>query len=132
MNGTLVIDGPITHLQSPAKPVSLTVKNGKVVSVEGGDLKIVNRLRQIISDVTNADNIAEIGLGLNPASLLNGDIQEEKKARGTCHIALGDNLYFDGTVKYDVHIDMVMYKPTVLMDDIVVVKGSEVVIENLS
>lgn len=128
MNGTLVIDGPICLLGAPSEPIRMTIKNGKIVSIDSGDKKIVNRLRKIIEEVPNADNIAEIGIGLNPCSLQNGDFEEEKKARGTCHIALGDNLYYDGTTKCGVHMDMIQYKPTILMDGVEVVKDGKVVL----
>ena len=101
------------------------------VSVDNGDPRIVTRIIQLIDTVENADNIAEIGLGLNPASLLNGGFQEEKKARGTCHIAMGDDLYYDGNHKCDVHLDMIMYKPTALIDKIVVVDTGTLMMENL-
>ena len=132
MNGTLVIDGPICQMGLPSEPIHMTIRESRIVSVDSGDPRIATRIQQLIDTVENADNIAEIGLGLNPASLLNGDFQEEKKARGTCHIALGDDLYYDGNHKCDVHIDMIMYKPTVLMDDIVVVDTGEVKMTNLA
>jgi leucyl aminopeptidase (aminopeptidase T) len=131
VNGTLVIDGPICQMGLPCEPIVMTIKSSRIVSVNSGDPRIVSRIQKLINTVENADNIAEIGIGLNPASRLNGDFQEEKKARGTCHIALGDDLYYDGDHKCDVHIDMIMYKPTVIMDDIVVVEAGEVMIENL-
>lgn len=128
MNGTLVIDGPICMLGAPSDPIRMTIKKGKIISIDGGDIKIANRLAKIIEEVPNADNIAEIGIGLNPCSFQNGDFEEEKKARGTCHIALGDNLYYDGTTKCGVHMDMIQYKPTILMDGIEVVKDGKVVL----
>ena len=131
MNGIVVIDGPICQMGLPAEPIIMKIKSGRIVSVDNGDLRIETRIKQLIDTVENADNIAEIGLGLNPASLLNGDFQEEKKARGTCHIAMGDDLYYDGNHKCDVHIDMIMYKPTVLMDNIVVVDTGTLMMENL-
>ena len=79
----------------------------------GGDGPEAARLRQIVDTVANADNIAEFGIGLNGASLRNGSFQEEKKARGNVHIALGDNIYYGGTVRSPVHLDMVIYRPTV-------------------
>ena len=130
MNGTLVIDGPICQLGLPDSPVTMEVVNGLVHSVTGEDLTAVDALKKIISNVPHANNIAEIGIGLNPSSLFNGDFEEEKKARGTCHIALGDNICYGGTVKCDLHIDMVMYKPTIVMDDIVVVSDGQVMMEN--
>lgn len=130
MNGTLVIDGPICQLGLPKSPLSMQVKNGKVISVEGDDTSLVNELLKIITEIPRVDNVAEIGIGLNPASLFNGDFEEEKKARGTCHIAIGDNLCYGGTVKCDVHMDMVMYKPTIKMDDFIVVDSGKVMVEN--
>ncbi len=130
MNGTLVIDGPICQLGIPKSPVFMEVKNGKALTVKGEDRTIVEALRNIITDISHADNIAEIGIGLNPKSLFNGDFEEEKKARGTCHIALGDNVCYGGTIKCDVHLDMVMYKPSITMDDIIIVNDGRVMMEN--
>ena len=131
MNGTLVIDGPICQMGLPSEPIVMTIKSSRITSVNSGDPRITARIQHLIDTVENADNIAEIGLGLNPASLLNGDFQEEKKARGTCHIALGDDLHYDGNHKCDVHIDMIMYKPTVIMDEIIVVDAGVVRMDNL-
>jgi leucyl aminopeptidase (aminopeptidase T) len=131
VGGTLVIDGPICQLGLPKSPVFMEVKSGKVLSVKGEDRTIVEALRKIITDIPHADNIAEIGIGLNPESLFNGDFEEEKKARGTCHIALGDNICYGGTIKCDVHLDMVMYKPTIAMDDVIIVNDGRVMMENV-
>jgi leucyl aminopeptidase (aminopeptidase T) len=127
ITGTLVIDGPICQLGMPKSPINMQIENGRVISATGEDTRIVNELRQVITEISNGDNIAEIGIGLNPASLFNGDFEEEKKARGTCHIALGDNLVFGGTVKCDVHLDMVMYAPTITMDGRKVVEDGRIV-----
>jgi len=92
MNGRLVIDGPITQIGMPSAPISFDILNGKVVDVSSADMQVLGQLEHTLNIILNADNIAEIGIGLNPMSLLNGDFQEEKKARGTCHIALGEKL----------------------------------------
>ena len=130
MNGMLVIDGPICQLGLPKSPVLMEVRNGKALSVKGEDRTIVEALRKIIAEIPHADNIAEIGIGLNPKSLFNGDFEEEKKARGTCHIALGDNICYGGTIKSDVHLDMVMYKPSITMDGVIIVDRGRVMMEN--
>ena len=129
MNGTLVVDGPICQLGLPKSPVFMEVKNGKALTVGGEDRAVVEALQKIIKDIPHADNIAEIGIGLNPNSLFNGDFEEEKKARGTCHIALGDNVCYGGTIKSDVHMDMVMYKPTITMDGVTIVDKGRVIME---
>lgn len=118
--GVLVIDGPIALVGNPDSPITLQVKAGKVVAVEG-DSTQAEALRQIVQDIPAADNIAEFGIGLNPLARRNGDFQEEKKARGNVHVALGDNLFYGGQVQSAVHIDMVMYRPTLQLDERVIV-----------
>jgi len=44
----------------------LKVENGRVVDVSGA-CRQADELRDIITDIENADNIAEIGIGLNGA-----------------------------------------------------------------
>ena len=85
-HGKLVIDGPICYYGCPTTPVELRIEKGRIAEVVGGDPKICKEIRRQIAEVKDSDNIAEIGLGLNPACMFNGDFEEEKKARGTCHI----------------------------------------------
>ncbi|MEM5769702.1 MAG: leucyl aminopeptidase, partial [Bacillota bacterium] len=85
MNGVMVIDGPMCYYGLPTSPVKLKIERGKVVDILGGDPKVCAELRRLFAEVKNSENIAEIGIGLNPASLFNGDFEEEKKARGTVH-----------------------------------------------
>ena len=93
-------------------------------AVEGGAR--AERLREIVESVADADNIAEIGIGLNAACRRNGDFEEEKKARGLVHVAIGDNVFYGGRVECAVHMDMVLYEPTVWLDDRAVVRAGEV------
>lgn len=123
--GVIVVDGPVAHIGSPASPIRLLVSSGRVTRVEGESPQ-ANELRTILSSVENAANIAEIGIGLNPMSRRNGDFEEEKKARGNVHIALGDNIFYGGNIQCAVHMDMVLYRPTVLLDGQVVVDSGEV------
>ena len=61
-------------------------------------------------------NIAELGIGINPAAMLIGVILEDEKVGGTIHIALGDNSTFGGDVSVDLHLDGIITKPKVLVD----------------
>ncbi len=126
VNGRIVIDGPICRLGLPTKPIKLDVADSKIVNIIDGDATKIKRLETILKTVPGADNFAEIGLGLNPDSLLNGDFEEEKKARGTCHIAIGDDIVFGGTTNCSIHWDMVMYNVTAKMDGIEVVSNGSV------
>jgi leucyl aminopeptidase (aminopeptidase T) len=123
--GIIVVDGPIAHIGLPVSPIRLEVKGGKVVSVSG-DCRQADELRHIITTISRADNIAEIGVGLNSACRQNGDFEEEKKGRGNVHVAIGDNVFYGGDVGCAVHMDMVLYRPTVRLDERVVVEAGQV------
>jgi leucyl aminopeptidase (aminopeptidase T) len=114
-SGVIVVDGPIAHIGMPDSPIRLEVSAGRVTAVEG-TCRQAEELRHIIESVEDADNIAEIGIGLNPLSRRNGDFEEEKKGRGNVHVAIGDNVFYGGSVRCAVHMDMVMYRSTVRLD----------------
>ncbi len=118
--GVIVVDGPIAHIGQLTSPITLEVEKGRVLSVRGESPQAAE-LRHIVETIENADNIAEFGIGLNPACRRNGDFEEEKKARGNVHIAIGDNIFYGGDVRSPVHMDMVIYQPTVVMDGQLVV-----------
>jgi len=62
-------------------------------------------------------NLAEIGIGLNPAvERLTGNMLFDEKAAGTAHIALGSNTFMGGTIQASIHCDMVTRGPTIIID----------------
>ena len=70
---------------------------------------LATALRKILGSVANGPNVAEVGIGVNPERRRNGDVQEDKKARG-----LG-------------HVDMVLYRPAVRLDGQVLVDDGRIV-----
>lgn len=122
--GQVVVDGPVAHLGA-GEPIHLQIADGRVTSVAGGQR--ADELAEIIRTVPNADNMAEIGIGLNPACRRNGDFEEEKKARGYVHVAIGDNVFYGGDVRCGVHMDMVLYQPSVWLDESLVVDRGAIV-----
>lgn len=124
--GIIVVDGPMAILGTLSRPIRLTIQKGRVTAVDG-DGPEADQLRKIVDTVANADNVAEFGIGLNPACRRNGRFEEEKKARGNVHIAIGDNIFYGGTVESKVHIDMVNYRPTVQLDGLTLVQNGQVV-----
>jgi leucyl aminopeptidase (aminopeptidase T) len=88
-----------------------------------------DELRRIIDTIRDADNIAEIGIGLNPACRRNGDFEEEKKGRGNVHVAIGDNVFYGGEVRCAVHMDMVLYNPSVRLDDRLILEDGQVLLD---
>ena len=86
--GVVVWERVASDLGALDGPVTITVRAGRAVGIVGG--ASAERLRAIVASVVDADNIGEIGIGLNPAARIGDEITEAKKAFGTVHIALGD------------------------------------------
>lgn len=120
--GTLVFDGAIASVGILKKPVTVTVKEGYATQIAGGpEATKFNGLLSAVSK-KEAYNIAELGIGCNPNGRLIGIILEDEKVYGTVHVALGDNSTFGGTVQAGIHLDGIMLKPTMFLDDKVVIK----------
>jgi leucyl aminopeptidase (aminopeptidase T) len=113
--GKLVIDGSMAAVGLVDEPIIINVKNGSAVEISGGES--AEKLNKIMDKYgEKARNIAELGIGLNPAAELTGFILEDEKIAGSCHIALGDNSTFGGTVSVDSHLDGVILNPTLFVD----------------
>ena len=87
------------------------------VRIEGGPDAL--RLRELLEAVEQPEafNLAEFGIGGNHAARICGAILEDEKVLGTCHLALGRNDLFGGTVRASVHVDGVLRGPRILLDD---------------
>ena len=69
--------------------------------------------------------VAELGIGTYEAAILNGIILEDEKVYGTVHVAFGTNTSFGGVNKADCHMDGIILKPTLYLDDTLVIKDGE-------
>jgi leucyl aminopeptidase (aminopeptidase T) len=117
--GRVVFDGSFSSLGMLDEPLELVIKKGKVVGCSNKALK------GIIEKYSNADNVAEIGIGTNSAAKLIGNVLEDEKVYGTCHVAIGDNHTFGGVTRAEVHLDGVIKYPTVSLDGREVIKGGK-------
>lgn len=118
--GIVVWERVASDLGALEGPVRITVRGGRAVGIEGGASAV--RLREIVDSVVDADNIGEIGIGLNPSARIGDQITEAKKAFGTVHIALGDSANeYGGLVECDVHLDGLVMEPTIEFDGTAVV-----------
>lgn len=126
MEGTMVVDGPICYFGKPSVPIKLKISKGEVADIISGDREISGELNKMFSTIENSRNIAEIGIGLNPMSELNGDFEEEKKALGTMHLAFGNGIYYGQTVESQVHVDAVIYQPRIEFDGELIAENGDV------
>ena len=61
----------------------------------------------------NSRGIGELGIGLNPAAKITGNMLEDEKAFKTCHFAIGEN--YDGDGDTFIHLDGVVRNPTIVI-----------------
>jgi leucyl aminopeptidase (aminopeptidase T) len=115
-NGAYVVDGSHAGLGRVTEPVRITVQDGMATRFEGGSN--ASRLQAILESTGSpqAFNIAEFGIGCNHAARVTGTILEDEKARDTCHIALGNNIHFGGTVDVPIHLDGIILNPDIAIE----------------
>ena len=111
-NGKLVILW--TPTRRLASPVTVTVRDGLAVMVEGTE-PYVAELDALLKKHKGNSNIAELGIGTNPLATRPDNILESEKILGTVHMAFGDNSSFGGKVKTPFHQDYVYFHPTVTL-----------------
>ena len=125
-NGTLVIDGSMAGIGVVDEPVELVVEGGHLTSARGGQgMAFMELLTEHGEDGTN---IAELGIGTNERAKLTGEVLEDEKIFGTCHIAFGASAGIGGTVQVPVHLDCVVMKPTLELDGEVIARDGELLI----
>lgn len=125
--GTLVIEHTMDNLGSLDAPIRMTVRSGRAVEIAGG--ASADRLRAMVAAAdSNATNIAEFAIGTNDRARLIGSMTEDKKVRGTVHVAIGDNHVIGGTVVSELHLDGLLLRPTVELDGRVVVQDGRLLI----
>lgn len=135
-SGKIVFDGSMTFGDGDAllkTPISVIVEHGFVSKIDGASE--ANRLKKTISEAEakalllekegklsagmgetykkNARNIGELGIGLNPAALITGNMLEDEKAFRTCHFAIGEN--YDNDAPALIHLDGTVKNPTIVL-----------------
>jgi leucyl aminopeptidase (aminopeptidase T) len=112
--GNLVVDGSIAELGVLDSPVGLTIEAGHLKTAEG---EVGQRLMQLLAaGGDQGTNVAELGIGTNEKAILTGEVLEDEKILGTCHVAFGASAGIGGTVQVPVHIDCVVMKPEISID----------------
>ena len=132
--GTIVYDGSMTFSDGDSileTPITCKIENGFVTDIKGG--AEARRLLKTITEAEtrpftlekekklpagqaavykrNARNIGELGIGLNPAAQITGNMLEDEKAFNTCHFAIGEN--YDNDAPALIHLDGVVRCPTI-------------------
>src|ERR671919_252981 len=125
--GTLVIDGSLAGIGLVEEPVELVLEGGHLTSARGGQGMAFLELLTVHGD--DGTNIAELGIGTNERAVLTGEILEDEKIQGTCHVAFGASAGIGGTVQVPVHLDCIVMKPTVELDGEPILRDGELLIK---
>ena len=124
--GTLVVDGSIASVGLLETPVSLTIREGHLVEATGEDGTALMDLLTVHGH--DGTNVAELGIGTNEEAILTGNILEDEKILGTCHVAFGASAAIGGTVQVPVHLDCVVLEPTVEIDGETIVSSGDLLV----
>lgn len=129
-NGVIVADASIPYIGIGLlrEPVRCEVKDGKIVSIEGGE-----QAQMLIRDLANKNdpnvyNVAEMGVGLNPKCSFIGFMLEDEGVYGSVHIGIGTSITLGGVVKAACHYDLIMHKGTVEADGEIILKDGIVMV----
>ncbi len=124
--GRLVVDGTIATIGVGDEPVELLVEGGHLLTASGERGK---RLMELLTAPGHdGTNVAELGIGTNEKAILSGEILEDEKLLGTAHVAFGASAAIGGTVQVPVHLDCLVMKPDVAVDDEPVVRDGALLV----
>jgi len=128
--GTIVADASIPYLNIGVlkEPVRVKVDKGFIVDIQGGHQARIIGDNLASQKDPNCYNIAELGVGLNPAAKICGVMLDDEGAFGVVHIGIGTNITLGGVIKAKTHYDLLMYKSTLVIDGKEVLKDGNLVI----
>ena len=121
--GTLVVDGTLGTLGRASEPVTFRIEDGAMVDASGEQgAEFLELLRGAGEGGTL---LAELGIGTNECATLTGNLIEDEKILGTCHVAFGASAGIGGEIQVPIHEDVVVMKPTVEVDGEPVIRDGE-------
>jgi aminopeptidase len=133
--GRIVFDGSISTDKGAiviSEPIVVDVERGFVSAISGGPEADrvreaieagASRARQFVKEgklpprsldtyVRNSKNLGELGIGMNRAARIVGNVLEDEKVFRTCHIAIGSN--YDDDAPALIHYDGIINVPTIV------------------
>ena len=118
-NGKLVIDLTMHHIGRIYEPITLTVKDGRVIDIAGGaEARILRDYLIEYGDENAYMCPAEASVGVNAKAVVRGIQREDKNILGTLHFGLGTNVDVGGSILSKIHLDGVILEPTLYVDGV--------------
>ncbi|MFQ5912315.1 MAG: aminopeptidase [Nitrospinota bacterium] len=124
--GFFKVDASMLGVGLMKEPMTLRIKEGRLVEIEGGEER--ERLRKVLEKADdNAYNIAELGIGTVSRGNITGAV-DDKKLLGTAHVAVGDNHSIGGIVVSNIHLDAVTIDASLELDGKAVIQDGKLVV----
>lgn len=128
--GIMYIDGAIVPGRACEDPVKVVFREGKIISIVGKE--DAEMLKQTLESY-NHPNVycaVEMGIGMNPkAKIGRGGQLEDEAEFGTMHIGIGNGITFGSSIRAPGHCDLVIRKPTIKVDEKILMKDGELYID---
>ena len=138
--GVIYFDGTVDLMTSapiPKEPVRVVFSNGYVTEVTGDEvagelLEVIklgeSRARELgnVEMERNARHLGEMGIGINYAAKMIGNMLEDEKVGKTVHFAIGMN--YDNDAKALIHQDCLVRSPTIWVDGKQIMKEGNILI----
>ncbi|MFQ6107073.1 MAG: aminopeptidase [Thermoplasmata archaeon] len=117
--GKLIVDGSFFEILD--EPATVHIKEGVATRIIGAKSAVA----EMNKGGREGRFVCEFGMGLNPRARVIGNFLEDAKVLGTAHISFGDNSTFGGRIKCGIHVDALMRKPRVIVDNRLVLEDGE-------
>lgn len=128
--GRIVFDLTAHSVGRLATPITITVKNGMAVAIEGGpEAAAWREIFATHGDAASFNCPAEIAIGTNPRVTPTGSMRTDKKKYATSHIGLGDTIALGGSCHAALRLEGVISRPCIAVDGQVLTRDGEILID---
>lgn len=113
-DGVVIFNASIGDIGLLNTPLKVYLSKGKIDRFECDDKELLMKIIELTDVDEGATIIGELGIGINPAARITGNMLEDEKSMGTAHLAFGNNTDFGGGKNNSkIHRDFLFYRPTI-------------------
>ncbi|MFC1769203.1 aminopeptidase [Nanoarchaeota archaeon] len=124
VEGTVVIDGSSRNFEGTKviqNPITLSIEDGSILTIDGEEeaLKLEKSIEWATTLAKNPGGvrrISELGFGFNPKAQIIGSSIVDDKTCNTCHIGVGSNHWFGGSIYAVTHFGQIFKDPKIKID----------------
>jgi leucyl aminopeptidase (aminopeptidase T) len=126
IKGTIVVDGNMSPIGLVRAPVTCSLEEGVVTSVEGGTDASEWRSRLEATGEPKAFHLCHLSLGLNPRAKVSGNMHQDEQVLGAITFGFGnqDPSFMGAVGAAKVHTDVVLLSPTVTLDGVLMLESN--------